>query len=66
MKPKPGIYEVYVGLESWEAIVCFIEKYGYLPDHPVRINKDIFIAGPVRTEPIPGEIIRETEELIDE
>jgi hypothetical protein len=50
MKPLPGIYEVYIGLESWEAIVCFIEKYGYLPDHPQRINKDIFIAGPVKEE----------------
>jgi hypothetical protein len=62
MKPKPGIYEIYVGLESWEAIVCFIEQYGYLPDYPKRINKDIFIAGPVRTEkPIPGEVIKEME-----
>jgi hypothetical protein len=47
MKPEPGIYEIYVGLESWEAIVCFIKKYGYLPDYPKRINKDVFIAGPV-------------------
>ncbi|MCK9592742.1 MAG: hypothetical protein M0Q91_12130 [Methanoregula sp.] len=50
MKPVPGIYEVYIGLESWEAIVYFIEKYGYLPDHPQRINNKIFIAGPVKEE----------------